>query len=88
MKEIERLENLKFIKKLRKEVNTMMLHERILRKLKLHFLYAFAGFFIASLLPNEFGDLILASIKGVKSMFLIIMSFILSSLGILILLLL
>lgn len=86
--EINRLENTKLLKMIRKEVRLLILHERILKKLKWYFLYAFAGFLIASPLPNEFGDILLASIKKIRPLSLMILSFILSTFGILFLLLL
>ena len=58
------------------------------RKIKTYLMYALAGFLIASPLPNEVGDLMLAGLTHVKTKILIILSFILSTIGIIILLLL
>ncbi len=55
-------------------------------RIKHYLIYAFAGFVIASPLPNEIGDLMMASIKKINSWMLALISFVLSTIGIIVLL--
>ena len=56
------------------------------KKARMYLLYAFAGIVIASPLPDEMGVMMLAGLTKIKAGKLAIISFILNSLGILILL--
>lgn len=78
------------IKKLRKEKITKqienILNKTLIGKLKIYLMYIFAGILIASPLPDEIGVIILAGLTKVKTTALMILGFILNTLGIIILL--
>jgi len=79
--EIEELEN----EEISKEVDSIIT-KTFGTKIKHYLIYAFAGFAIASPLPNEVGDLMMASIKRINALTLAVISFILSTIGIIVLL--
>lgn len=79
--EFERLENTHPAKKLSKEIDLVFGH-----KIKIYLIYALAGFFIASPLPDEAGIIMLAGLTKIKPSILAISSLILHTAGILILL--
>jgi len=56
------------------------------KKLKFYLMYVFAGFLIASPLPDEIGVIMLAGLIKIKIGILAVLSFILNTLGILVLL--
>ncbi len=58
----------------------------ISRKIRHYLMYVFIGIFIASPLPDEIGDILLAGFTKVKPLFLALFSFILHFIGIVILL--
>ena len=79
--EFRRLERTKMVKKVKYLIDTYLGH-----KIKLYLLYAFAGVAIASPLPDEAGVILLAGFTKIKIKILAMLSFILNTLGILILL--
>ncbi|HRZ85516.1 MAG TPA: hypothetical protein P5277_01925 [Candidatus Paceibacterota bacterium] len=88
--EIIKLKNSKFIKKAEAKTRKEESHlfpKKYIKKLNHYLIYVFAGFLIASPLPDEFGLIMLASISHIKSIPLAIITFILSTIGIFILLL-
>ena len=82
MDEFRRLEKTSIIKKASKLIDYSLGH-----KLKVYFMYAFAGLIIASPLPDEAGVSILAGLTKIKQNKLVLISWFLNSLGILIMLL-
>jgi len=62
-------------------------HKTIHWKIKIYLTYVFAGIIIASPLPDEFGVAMLAGLTKIKPNILAILSFLLSTIGILIILL-
>jgi len=82
MDEFKRLEKTSAIK----EIN-IILSSRFLSKVKIYFLYAFAGIVIASPLPDDLGVVMLAGLSKIKTRTLAVISFIMNSLGILVILL-
>ena len=62
-------------------------HKTIHGKIKIYLTYVFAGILIASPLPDEFGVAMLAGLTKIKTHILAILSFLLSTIGILIILL-
>lgn len=80
-KEFRRLGKTKMAKEVRYLIDTYLGH-----KIKLYLLYAFAGIAIASPLPDEAGVILLAGFTKIKIKILAMLSFILNTLGILILL--
>jgi len=60
--------------------------ESINGKIRHYLIYVFIGIFIASPLPDEIGDVLLAGFTKVKPLFLAIFSFILHFIGIMVLL--
>jgi membrane protein DedA with SNARE-associated domain len=83
MKEFNRLENTKTIKKIIK-----LIDKKINHKVRNYLLYIFAGIVISSPLPDEIGITMLAGLTKIKQNVLIIISFILSTIGIWIILIL
>lgn len=79
--EFRSLENEKIVRKIENFVKN-----EFGNKISLYLVYAFAGFLIASPLPNEAGDFILAGLSKISFKILTLISFILSFLGIAILL--
>jgi uncharacterized membrane protein YdjX (TVP38/TMEM64 family) len=79
--EFRRLKNTKFIKKFDKTIE-----QTINKKLKRYILYTIAGIVIASPLPDEIGVIMLAGLTKIKFNVLSVISFILNTIGILILL--
>jgi hypothetical protein len=82
MDEFKRLEKTTAIK----EINHL-LNSRWIYKIKIYLLYIFAGLVIASPLPDELGVSMLAGLTKIKTHILVIVSFIMNSLGIFIMLL-
>jgi len=82
MEEFKRLEKTQAIKRVQ-----VLLSNRFLSKVKIYLLWAFAGFVIASPLPDELGVSMLAGLTKIKTSTLGIISFIMSSLGIFVMLL-
>ena len=82
MKEFKRLEKTDAMKKIK-----LILSHRFLSKIKVYLLYAFAGIVIASPLPDELGVTMLAGLSKIKTGKLAIISFIMNTIGILVLLL-
>lgn len=68
-----------------KDINKV-LSSRLLSHIKVYLLYAFAGIIIASPLPDEVGVSMLAGLTKVKTRVLVIISFLMNSLGIFIML--
>ena len=56
------------------------------KKIRIYLMYIFAGFLIASPLPDEIGIIMLAGLTRIKQKILAVLSFVLNSVGILILL--
>jgi len=56
------------------------------KKLKAYLMYIFAGFIIASPLPDEIGVIMLAGLTRINARILAVLSFILNTIGILVLL--
>lgn len=79
--EFDRLEKNKQIKKIENIINNSLG-----KKIKNYILYVFAGILIASPLPDEVGITMLAGLTKIKLKVLVILSFLLNTLGILILL--
>jgi len=79
--EFERLEKTKIIKDIKKEIE-----QDFGKKIKVYLMYAIAGIMIASPLPDEIGVIMLAGLTKIKVNKLSVISFILNTLGILILL--
>jgi len=79
--EFYRLRHTKAIRKVEHLIETMIGH-----KIKMYLMYVFAGFLIASPLPDEAGVVMLAGLTKIKTGALAILSFILNTLGILVLL--
>jgi hypothetical protein len=63
-----------------------ILNKTLIGKLKIYIMYIFAGILIASPLPDEIGVIILAGLTKVKTTIIMILGFILNTLGIIILL--
>lgn len=81
MDEFQRLKKTSIIKKV-----SMLIDETFGHKIKIYIMYAFAGIFIASPLPDEAGVIMLAGLTKIKANILAIISFVLNTAGILILL--
>lgn len=82
MDEFKRLERTSVMKQASRLIEYSLGH-----KLKVYFMYAFAGLIIASPLPDEAGVIILAGLTKIKQKNLIPISWFFNSLGILIMLL-
>ena len=63
-----------------------MINKTVGNKIKIYLMYIFAGFLIASPLPDEAGVIMLAGLTKIKQNILAIASFILNTIGIIILL--
>jgi len=81
MDEFNRLKKTKLIRNIQKLIEKKLGH-----KIRIYLMYAFAGFLIASPLPDEAGVTMLAGLTTIKAFTLARISYILNSLGILILL--
>jgi len=81
MDEFKRLEHTKTLKILSSQMDRFLGH-----KIKIYLIYALAGFFIASPLPDEAGVIMLAGLTKIKLCVLAVLGFILNTIGILILL--
>jgi len=81
MDEFERLKKEKLSVKIGQFIDT-----NLSQKIKLYLMYAFAGFIIASPLPDEAGIIFLAGMTNISQKVLIPISFIFNTLGILVLL--
>lgn len=81
MDEFQRLEHTKTMRKLSNLIEKTLGH-----KIRIYFMYAFAGILIASPLPDEAGVIMLAGLTKIRAKILALISFILNTLGILILL--
>lgn len=81
--EFKKLENEKTIKPIKN-----LIEKEVSHKIRNYLLYIFAGFVIASPLPDEIGITMLAGLTKIKQSIFSILSFLLNSLGILIILLL
>jgi len=81
MDEFLRLEHTKIMKEIGYLIENTAGH-----KIKIYLMYALAGFFIASPLPDEAGVIMLAGLTRIRADILAIISFVLHMLGILILL--
>lgn len=81
MDEFQRLKKTSIIKKV-----SMLIDETLGHKIKVYFIYAFAGIFIASPLPDEAAIIMLAGLTKIKLNILAIISFVMNTAGILILL--
>lgn len=81
MEEFERLKKTKTVRSVEG-----MIERRLGLRLTNYLLYAFAGFAIASPLPDELGVIMLAGLSKIKQSVLAIISIILNSLGILVIL--
>ncbi len=79
--EFKRLEKTRLIKGIKIEIE-----EDFGKKIKVYLMYAIAGIMIASPLPDEIGVIMLAGLTKIKLNVLSVISFILNTLGILILL--
>ncbi|MEK6892922.1 MAG: hypothetical protein AABX07_01845 [Nanoarchaeota archaeon] len=79
--EFEQLKRTKLIKTI-----SELIEKSLTKKIKLYLMYTFVGILIASPLPDEIGIIMLAGVTKIKVKNLAIISFILNSLGILILL--
>lgn len=89
MEEIKRLEKTRIIKDVEYEVNELnglVIHYHIVKHFKIYLMYVFAGFIIASPLPDEVGVSMLAGFTKIRQNIFIPMSFLLHTLGIFILL--
>lgn len=82
MDEFERLENTKAF-----SIAVRGFDRLISKRIKVYLLYAIAGLVIASPLPDELGVTMLAGLTAIRTLKLAIISFILNSLGILVMLL-
>lgn len=81
-KEFRRLRNTKLMKE------TDCLFENVVgHKIKIYLMYVFAGFLIASPLPDEAGIIMLAGLTKIKSGILALLSIILNTIGIILILL-
>ena len=80
--EFDHLKNTKLLKRMK-----LLTENNIIKKVKVYLLYGFAGILIASPLPDEFGVTLLAGLSSIRLRTLAIISFILNTLGIIILLL-
>lgn len=81
--EFKRLRNSKAIIKIKK-----LIEKGLAERIKIYLMYAFAGILIASPLPDEAGVIMLAGLTKINAKSLAIISFILNTLGIIILLIL
>jgi len=81
MEEFERLKHSKLSTKL-----NVFVEKAVGNKIKLYLMYAFAGFIIASPLPDEAGVTFLAGMTQISQKILVPISFICNTLGILVLL--
>lgn len=81
MDEFQRLKKTSIIKKV-----SMLIDKTLNHKIKVYFIYAFAGIFIASPLPDEAAIIMLAGLTKIKLNILAIISFVMNTAGILILL--
>ncbi|MEM4230818.1 MAG: hypothetical protein QXF25_03005 [Candidatus Pacearchaeota archaeon] len=81
MDEFKRLQKTKAIKEMSRMIDYGLGH-----KIKIYLMYAFAGFLIASPLPDEAGVIILAGLTKIKPSRLAIIGWICNTLGILVLL--
>src|SRR4030042_2552473 len=81
--EFKKLKKTKTIKRLEKVIN-----DSLGEKIKIYLMYIFAGILIASPLPDEFGIIMLAGLTKINFKILIVLSFILNTLGILLILIL
>ncbi|HLF53600.1 MAG TPA: hypothetical protein VI544_00290 [Candidatus Nanoarchaeia archaeon] len=79
--EFQRLENTRVMRKTSSLIDRTLGH-----KIKIYIMYALAGLLIASPLPDEAGVILLAGLTRIKANILAIISFIMNTLGILILL--
>ena len=77
MEEFRRLKKTKIMKKI-----SLLLDSRLLHKIKIYLLYIFAGIIIASPLPDELAVPMLAGLSKIKSIYFVIISFIIKTLGI------
>jgi len=84
--EIKRLERTRMMKGVEHEVNELAIHYHIIKHFKIYLMYVFAGFIIASPLPDEVGVAMLAGFTKIRQDVFIPMSFLLHTLGIFILL--
>jgi hypothetical protein len=82
MDEFKRLERTKVLKRVEH-----YFENGLAKKIKIYLLYVFAGFLIASPLPDEAGVIILAGLSRIKQSTLAVISLICNTLGILVLLL-
>lgn len=80
-KEFRNIENTKAVKKV-----GSLIENYLGIKIKLYIIYVFAGILIASPLPDEIGVIMLAGLTKIKIKILSILSFLLNTIGILILL--
>lgn len=80
--EFKRLEKTKALK----EVG-LLIEKKLKHRLKVYLMYALAGIVIASPLPDELGVIMLAGLTKIKIHSLAILSFLLNTLGIIIILL-
>ncbi|MDP3027256.1 MAG: hypothetical protein Q8N63_06105, partial [Nanoarchaeota archaeon] len=78
--EFKRLEKTAIIKGIRNEMKIHFSH-----RARLYILYALAGFFIASPLPDEAGVIMLAGLTNIKPRVMAIIGFIFNTIGIFIL---
>lgn len=81
--EFTRLGNVKLIKKVSRSIE-----KSVGKKIKVYLMYSIAGFLIASPLPDEAGIIMLAGLTKIKISILSILSFVLNTIGILIVLML
>jgi len=87
--EIRRLERTRMMKDVEREVNELdgiAIHYHIIKHFKIYLMYVFAGFIIASPLPDEVGVAMLAGFTKIRQDVFIPMSFLLHTLGVFILL--
>ena len=80
--EFNRLESTHPIKEFNKKIGRSMSH-----KIRIHLMYILAGIILASPLPDEVGVTMLAGLSHIKTTALTIISFILHSIGILVIIL-
>jgi len=81
MDEFERLKKTKALKEI-----AYLMEKYLGHKIKVYLMYAFAGILIASPLPDEAGIMMLAGLTKIKTKPLAVISFVMNTLGILILL--
>lgn len=81
MDEFHRLKKTTIMKKI-----SSLIDNTLGQKIKVYIMYAFAGFLIASPLPDEMAVIMLAGLTKIKINILAIISFVMNTLGILILL--